>query len=58
VLGTRDVTDTQWTGTFGLARSWSEGRSWFVDLGRGRVAAAGDLVPPMFLGDEPRAFYG
>lgn len=58
VLGARDVTDTAWTGTFGLARSWSEGRSWRVDLGRGRVAAAGDAVPPMFLENEPRAFYG
>ncbi len=58
VLGVRDVTDTAWTGTFGLARSWSEGRSWLIDLGRGRVVAAGDAVPPMFLDSEPRAFYG
>lgn len=58
VLGTRDVTDTAWTGTFGLVRSWSEGRSWRVDLRQGRVAAAGEAVPPMFLESEPRAFYG
>lgn len=58
VLGTRDVTDTAWTGTVGLARSWSEGRSWLVDLGRGRVTGAGDAVPPLFLESEPRVFYG
>jgi hypothetical protein len=58
VLGRRSVTDTAWVGTFGLARSWSEARSWFVDLGRGRVAGAGDAVPPMFLDEEPHAFYG
>lgn len=58
VLGRRSVTDTAWVGTFGLARSWSDARSWFVDLGRGRAAGAGDAVPPMFLDDEPRAFYG
>lgn len=58
VLGRRSVTDTAWAGTLGLARSWSEGRSWFVDLERGSVARAGDAVPPMFLDEEPRAFSG
>ena len=57
-LGARNVTDTAWTGTTGLVRSWEEQRTWRIDLSTGLVVGAGDLRPPLFLDAEPRSLWG
>lgn len=58
LLGRWNVTDSAWIGERGIVRSWSEGKSFVVDLRRGRVLGGTDLVPPLFLDVEPAGFPG
>lgn len=58
LLGRRDVTDSAWIGERGIVRSWSEGRSFLVDLRRARVLGSSNLVPPRFLDVEPPGYPG